>query len=103
MPISRIPRIALPVLALAAVAAAPLSAANAQPDYWASQWCTSSALSWPGCLASDILSTAGWILIPALAGPYPGYVDAENARAYPPPPPDIYPQYQGGPYYYRIR
>lgn len=97
------PRILGAALVAAGLAAAPISAANAQPDYWQSQWCTSSALSWPGCLASDVILTAEWILIPPLAGGYPGYVEAVNARAYPPPPPDIYPQYQGGPYYYRIR
>ncbi len=90
-------RIAIAAVFAAGLAALPAPGAKAQ----ALTGCYSPAF-WPLCTAANIatviVTAPFWLFNPATyaySGPYYG--------PYPPPPPDVYPRYSGGPYYYGAR
>jgi hypothetical protein len=92
----RFPRAALSIAFAAAVAALPLSAANAQ--YYGPP-CTPFPLTWPFCIVGAAVGTAATIVsapFRAAAGyPYygypPGYYAVSPGSAYPPAAAPYYP------------
>ncbi len=94
----RIPRIAIPTLFAAGLAALPLSAANAQYVYP----CHPFPLFWPFCAAAAVVGTAGMIVTAPFraVAPPPYYYGPPPAPYYPPPPGYYPPGYSyGAPYY----